>query len=102
MTATSASRLRNTPKCLAEGAGSRAHRCRVVVRKADGVTPLTRQPDNQPRRIHWTMRENVRGQWRVFVKRILRPHSYPPDKQERARQMALEQAEVLSAEWAAA
>lgn len=51
--------------------------------------------------IDWTMRENVRAQMRVLVKRILRKHGYPPDKQERATQTVLEQAEVLSAQWAA-
>jgi type I restriction enzyme, R subunit len=51
--------------------------------------------------IDWTMRENVRAQLRVIVKRILRKHGYPPDKQEKATQLVLEQAEVLSAEWAA-
>jgi type I restriction enzyme R subunit len=48
--------------------------------------------------IDWTIRENVRAQLRVLVKRILR---YPPDKQEKATQTVLEQAEVLSGEWAA-
>ena len=51
--------------------------------------------------IDWAMRENVRAQLRVIVKRILRRHGYPPDKQEKATQLVLEQAEVLSAEWAA-
>ena len=52
--------------------------------------------------IDWTLRENVRAQLRVLVKRILRKHGYQPDKQEKATQTVLEQAEVLSAEWAAA
>jgi type I restriction enzyme R subunit len=52
--------------------------------------------------IDWTLRENVRAQLRVLVKRILRRHGYPPDKQEKATQTVLEQAEVRSAEWAAA
>ena len=52
--------------------------------------------------IDWTMRENVRAQLRVIVKRILRKYGYPPDKQEKATQTVLEQAEVLSAEWAIA
>ncbi len=51
--------------------------------------------------IDWTMRENVRAKIRVIVKRILRQYGYPPDKQEKATQTVLEQAEVLSAEWAA-
>ena len=50
--------------------------------------------------IDWTLRENVRAQLRVLVKRVLRKHGYPPDKQEKATQTVLEQAEVLSAVWA--
>ncbi len=46
--------------------------------------------------IDWTMRENVRAQLRVLVKRILRKHGYPPDKQEKATQTVLEQAALLS------
>ncbi|GBD26533.1 hypothetical protein HRbin30_01865 [bacterium HR30] len=52
--------------------------------------------------IDWTRRENVRANLRVLVKRILRKYGYPPDKQEKATQTVLEQAEVLSAHWAAA
>lgn len=50
--------------------------------------------------VDWAMRENMRAQLRVIVKRILRKHGYPPDKQEKATQLVLEQTEVLSAEWA--
>jgi type I restriction enzyme R subunit len=50
--------------------------------------------------IDWTLRENVRAQLRVLVKRILRKYGYPPDKQEKATQTVLEQAELLSAGWA--
>ena len=50
--------------------------------------------------IDWTLRENVRANLRRLVKRILRKHGYPPDKQERATRTVLEQAEVLSAGWA--
>ena len=49
--------------------------------------------------IDWTLRENVRARIRVMVKRILRRHGYPPDKQEKATQTVLEQAEVLCREW---
>ena len=52
--------------------------------------------------IDWTIRDNVRAQLRVLVKRILRKHGYPPDKQEKATLTVLEQAEVLSELWAAA
>ena len=50
--------------------------------------------------IDWTIRENVRAQLRVYVKRVLRKYGYPPDKQEKATETVLEQAEVLSQEWA--
>ncbi|MCE9594793.1 MAG: type I restriction endonuclease subunit R [Planctomycetes bacterium] len=52
--------------------------------------------------IDWTLRENVRAQLRVLVKRILRKHGYPPDKQEQATQTVLEQAALLSGNWATA
>lgn len=52
-------------------------------------------------KVDWTIRENVRAQLRVLVKRILRKYGYPPDKQEKATLTVLEQAEVLSSEWAA-
>jgi type I restriction enzyme R subunit len=52
--------------------------------------------------IDWTVRENVRAHIRVIVKRILRHHGYPPDKQEKATHTVLEQAEALSEGWALA
>lgn len=52
--------------------------------------------------IDWAIRDNMRAQLRVYVKRILRKYGYPPDKQERATQTVLEQAELLSSEWAIA
>ncbi|MCX6000245.1 MAG: type I restriction endonuclease subunit R, partial [Chloroflexi bacterium] len=48
----------------------------------------------------WTIRENVRAHLRVLVKRILRKYGYPPDKQAKATDLVLEQAEVLSEAWA--
>ena len=50
--------------------------------------------------IDWTILENVRANLRRLVKRILRKYGYPPDKQEKATQTVIEQAEVLSAGWA--
>ena len=52
--------------------------------------------------IDWNVRENVRAHIKVLVKRILRKYGYPPDKQEKATQTVLEQAEVLSEGWAVA
>ena len=52
--------------------------------------------------IDWTLRESVQAKLRVLVRRILRRHGYPPDKQEKATVTVLEQAEVLSEGWAIA
>ena len=49
--------------------------------------------------IDWTLRETVRAQLRVIVKRILHKYGYPPDKQEKATQTVLEQAALLTEEW---
>jgi len=49
--------------------------------------------------IDWTVRENVRANMRVIIKRILRKYGYPPDKQARATELVLEQAEVLCENW---
>ena len=51
--------------------------------------------------VDWQHRESARARMRVLVKRILRKHGYPPDLQDAAVQTVLQQAEVLSARWAA-
>jgi type I restriction enzyme R subunit len=51
--------------------------------------------------IDWTMKESVRAKLRVLVKRVLRNHGYPPDKQEQATKTVLEQAELIAPRWAA-
>lgn len=51
--------------------------------------------------IDWTMRENVQASLRVIIKRILRKHGYPPDKQDKATATVLEQVEALSRAWTA-
>ena len=51
--------------------------------------------------IDWTVRESARAKIRVMVRRILRKYRYPPDLQEEATKLVLEQAEALCANWAA-
>jgi type I restriction enzyme R subunit len=51
--------------------------------------------------IDWTHRESARAKLRILVKRIMKKYGYPPDLQESAVQVVLQQAEVLSAKWAA-
>jgi type I restriction enzyme R subunit len=49
--------------------------------------------------IDWAVRESVRAKIRSIVRRILRKYGYPPDKQEKATQTVLEQAELLCKDW---
>jgi type I restriction enzyme R subunit len=51
--------------------------------------------------IDWTVRVSARAKIRVIVRRILRKHGYPPDMQEAATKLVLEQAEVICADLAA-
>ncbi|MCL4489569.1 MAG: type I restriction endonuclease subunit R [Chloroflexi bacterium] len=50
--------------------------------------------------IDWTVRETARAKLRVMVRRLLRKHGYPPDKQEKATRTVLEQAELIARDWA--
>jgi len=52
--------------------------------------------------IDWTQRESVQAEIRLKVKKILRKYGYPPDKQEKATQTVLEQAEMIARDWVAA
>ena len=49
--------------------------------------------------IDWTLRESARANLRRLVRRLLTRHGYPPDKQPKAVQTVLEQAEMLSEGW---
>ena len=49
--------------------------------------------------IDWTVRESVRAGMRNAVRRVLRKHGYPPDKEKKAIDTVIEQAELLSEEW---
>ncbi|RLG14118.1 MAG: DEAD/DEAH box helicase, partial [Candidatus Nanohalarchaeota archaeon] len=49
--------------------------------------------------IDWTLRESVRAKLKVIVKRLLRKYGYPSDKQARATELVLKQAELVSINW---
>src|SRR2546427_1855961 len=49
--------------------------------------------------IDWTQRDSVQAEIRLKVKKILRKHGYPPDKQEKATQTVLQQAELIAKDW---
>ncbi len=51
--------------------------------------------------VDWMHRDAARARIRVLVKRLLRKYGYPPDLQDAAVQRVLQQAEALSADWAA-
>jgi type I restriction enzyme, R subunit len=51
--------------------------------------------------VDWMHREAARARMRVLVKRLLRKYGYPLDLPDAAVQKVLQQAEALSADWAA-
>jgi type I restriction enzyme R subunit len=51
--------------------------------------------------VDWAQRESVRATLRLMVKRILRKYKYPPDQQEAAVELVLQQAEVIGEGWVA-
>lgn len=51
--------------------------------------------------IDWTVRESVQAKLRLSVKKILKKFNYPPDKQQKAIDLVLEQAQVIGKDWIA-
>ena len=49
--------------------------------------------------VDWAQRESVRATLRLMVKRILRKYKYPPDLQDAAVELVLQQAEVIGEGW---
>ncbi|WP_374409328.1 type I restriction endonuclease subunit R [Hydrogenophaga sp.] len=49
--------------------------------------------------VDWSERESVRARLRLMVKRILRKYKYPPDQQEGAVELVLQQAKALGEAW---
>ena len=50
--------------------------------------------------VDWSARESVQARLRLMVKRILRKYKYPPDQQDAAVDLVLQQAKVLAEAWA--
>lgn len=50
--------------------------------------------------VDWAQRESVRATLRLMVKRILRKYKYPPDLQDAAVELVLQQAETIGESWA--
>jgi type I restriction enzyme, R subunit len=49
--------------------------------------------------VDWSERESVRAKLRLMVKRILRKYKYPPDLQDAAVELVLQQAHALGEDW---
>ena len=49
--------------------------------------------------VDWAERESVRAKLRLMVRRILKKYKYPPEQQETAVQLILEQAHALAETW---
>lgn len=50
-------------------------------------------------KVDWQVRESVRAQLRILVRRTLQKYKYPPDKAAEAIELILKQAETLSNSW---
>jgi type I restriction enzyme R subunit len=48
--------------------------------------------------IDWNLKESVRAAMRAKVRRLLAKYDYPPDLEEKAVELVLEQAELFAAE----
>lgn len=51
--------------------------------------------------VDWSVRESVRAKLRLMVRRILRKYKYPPDQQDAAIELVLQQADALGEQWSA-
>lgn len=49
--------------------------------------------------VDWAVRDSVRASLRLLVKRILRKYKYPPDQQNDAIELVLQQAQTLGEAW---
>jgi type I restriction enzyme, R subunit len=49
--------------------------------------------------VDWQVRDTVRAQMRILIKRLLRKYKYPPEGQEEAVTLVLQQAEALADDW---
>ncbi len=68
----------------------------------DILRKITAELSDQIRKnvsVDWSIRETVRAKLRLLVKRILQKYKYPPDLEQSAIDLVLQQAETLSEAW---
>jgi type I restriction enzyme R subunit len=74
----------------------------VAVLGDDTLRTIAREIAEKVKRntgIDWTMKESARAKLMVIVKRTLNKYGYPPDKQQKAIDTVLKQAEVMADHW---
>mgnify|MGYP000244404496 CR=1 FL=1 len=75
----------------------------VKVLGDEALRTIARELADKVRRnatIDWTLKESVRAKLMVLVRRTLNKYGYPPDKQQRAVETVMKQAENLADVWA--
>jgi len=75
----------------------------VKVLGDEALRTIARELTDKVRRnatIDWTLKESVRAKLMVLVRRTLNKYGYPPDKQQRAVETVMKQAENLADVWA--
>jgi len=81
-----------------EGLAARINRTAPTLNNSNGETRTAGMCLNLS--VDWSERESVRAMLRLMVKRILRKYKYPPDLQEAAVELVLQQAQVMRESWA--
>lgn len=74
----------------------------VEVMGDEVLSKLARELTSTLRRsvtVDWSLRESVRARLRIEVKQLLKKYGYPPDMQDDATKLVLQQAEALGDEW---
>jgi type I restriction enzyme R subunit len=76
----------------------------VEVMGDEVLSKLARELTSTLRRsvsVDWSLRESVRARLRIEVKQLLKKYGYPPDMQDDATKLVLQQAEALGDDWLA-
>ena len=72
---------------------------RAAIDRLNPTVPAVAPEDAFKQVLDWSERESVRAKLRLMVKRILKKYKYPPDQQDDAVKLILEQAQALGEQW---
>lgn len=45
--------------------------------------------------VYWAIRDSVQAEMKMVVKRLLKKYGYPPDKQEKAGEIVIEETKLM-------